>query len=65
MVPQGAFITDSDGNTEKMQKGDKVYLGHLAEIDYENQTVTFVLNKGGLIEYQTMKLGENFRFKGK
>ncbi|NNG27987.1 MAG: hypothetical protein HKM87_10705 [Ignavibacteriaceae bacterium] len=48
-----------------MQKGDKVYLGHLAEIDYENQTVTFVLNKGGLMEYQTMKLGENFRFKGK
>ncbi|MCZ6701678.1 MAG: hypothetical protein O6940_01415 [Ignavibacteria bacterium] len=65
LVPQGAFITDSDGNTELMQKGDKVYLGHLAEIDYENQTVTFVLNKGGLIEYQTMKLGENFRFKGK
>jgi hypothetical protein len=63
LVPQGAFITDSDGNTTLMQKGDKVYLGHLAEIDYENQTVTFVLNKGGLIEYQTMKLGENFRFK--
>ncbi|MEE9450219.1 MAG: hypothetical protein V3V72_09220 [Ignavibacteriaceae bacterium] len=65
LVPQGAFITDSDGNTRLMQKGDKVYLGHLAEIDYENQTVTFVLNKGGFIEYQTMKLGENFRFKGK
>jgi hypothetical protein len=65
LVPQGAFITDSDGNTRLMQKGDNVYLGHLAEIDYENQTVTFVLNKGGLMEYQTMKLGENFRFKGK
>jgi hypothetical protein len=65
LVPQGAFITDSDGNTRLMQKGDRVYLGHLAEIDYDNQTVTFVLNKGGLMEYQTMKLGENFRFKGK
>ncbi len=65
LVPQGAFITDSDGNTELMQKGDKVYLGHLAEIDYENQTVTFVLNKGGLMEYQTMRLGTNFRYKGR
>jgi hypothetical protein len=65
LVPQGAFITDSDGNTILIQKGDKVYLGHLAEIDYDNHTVTFVLNKGGFIEYQTMKLGENFRFKRK
>ncbi|MHA2121394.1 MAG: hypothetical protein ACW990_09350 [Promethearchaeota archaeon] len=65
LVPQGAFIADSEGNTMLMQKGDKVYLGHLAEIDYDNHTVTFVLNKGGLIEYQTMKLGENFRFKRK
>jgi hypothetical protein len=65
LVPQGAYITDSDGNTKLMQKGDKVYLGHLAEIDHDNQTVTFMLNKGGLVEYQTMKLGENFRFKRK
>jgi hypothetical protein len=65
LIPQGAYITDSDGETRLMQRGDKVYLGHLAEIDYDNQTVTFVLNKGGIIEYQTMKLGENFRFKRK
>jgi hypothetical protein len=65
LIPQGAYITDSDGVTRLMQKGDKVYLGHLAEIDHDNQTVTFVLNKGGMIEYQTMKLGENFRFKRK
>ena len=65
LVPQGAFITDSEGITRLMQKGDKVYLGHLVEIDYDNHTVTFVLNKGGLVEYQTMKLGENFKFKRK
>jgi len=65
LIPQGAYITDSDGVTRLMQKGDKVYLGHLAEIDHDNQTATFLLNKGGIIEYQTMKLGENFRFKRK
>ena len=46
-----------------MQKGDEVYLGYLTDIDYDNQTVTFVLNKGGMIEYQTMKLGENYKRK--
>ena len=65
LVPQGAFIIDSDGNTKLMQKGDEVYMGYLTDIDYDKQTVTFVLNKGGMIEYQTMKLGENFKNKGK
>ena len=65
LVPQGAFIIDSDGNTKLMQKGDEVFMGYLTDIDYDKQTVTFVLNKGGMIEYQTMKLGENFKNKGK
>jgi Tfp pilus assembly protein PilO len=64
LVPQGAFIIDSEGNTRLMQKGEEVFLGYLTDIDYDNQTVTFVLNKGGMIEYQTMKLGENFKRKG-
>lgn len=63
LVPQGAFVIDSEGNTMLMQKGDEVYLGYLTDIDYDNQTVTFVLNKGGMIEYQTMKLGENYKRK--
>ncbi len=64
LVPQGAFIMDADGKTSLMRKGDEVFLGYLTEIDYDNQTVTFVLNKGGMIEYQTMKLGENYKNKG-
>ena len=56
-------VIDSEGNTMLMQKGDEVYLGYLTDIDYDNQTVTFVLNKGGMIEYQTMKLGENYKRK--
>ena len=63
LVPQGAFVIDSEGNTRLMQKGEEVYLGYLTDIDYDNQTVTFVLNKGGMIEYQTMKLGENYKRK--
>ena len=61
LVPQGAFIIDSDGNTKLMKKGEEVYLGYLTDIDYGKQSVTFTLNKGGIIEYQTMKLGENFK----
>jgi hypothetical protein len=58
LVPQGAFILDSDGNTTLMEKGDPVYLGNLMDIDYENESVTFVLNKGGIIEFETLKLGQ-------
>jgi hypothetical protein len=65
LVPQGAFITDSKGNTLLLAKGDQVYLGHLMDIDYENETVTFVLNKGGIIEYETLKIGANRKKEGK
>lgn len=58
LVPQGAFITDNQGNTFLMKKGDPVYLGYLSEIDYENEMVTFILNKGGIIEYLTIELGK-------
>ncbi|MEJ2617579.1 MAG: hypothetical protein P8Z35_21675 [Ignavibacteriaceae bacterium] len=58
LVPQGAFITDSKGNTLLLKKGDEVYLGYLMDINYDNETVTFVLNKGGIIEYETLKMGK-------
>jgi len=63
LVPQGAFITDSNGNMLLMKKGDLVYLGYLDDIDYENETVTFVLNKGGLVEYLNLEIGK--KHKGK
>lgn len=58
LVPQGAFILDAGGNTTLMEKGDPVYLGNLMDIDYENETVTFVLNKGGILQFETLKLGQ-------
>ena len=57
LVPQGAFIVDAQGNTTLMEKGDPVYLGNLMDIDYQNETATFVLNKGGIVEFETLKLG--------
>jgi hypothetical protein len=57
LTPQGAFILDASGTTTLMEKGDPVYLGNLMDIDYENESVTFVLNKGGIIEFETLKLG--------
>jgi len=57
LVPQGAFIMDASGNTTLMEKGDPVYLGNLMDIDYEHESVTFVLNKGGIVEFETLKLG--------
>lgn len=65
LVPQGAFITDSKGNTLLLRKGDPVYLGYLTDIDYENESVTFVLNKGGILEYQTLKIGKKNQEEGK
>jgi hypothetical protein len=65
LVPQGAFITDSQGNTILLKKGDRVYLGYLDDIDYENKTVTFVLNKGGILEYETLKMGIKNKKEGK
>lgn len=65
LVPQGAFISDSKGNTLLLKKGDAVYLGYLTDIDYQNETVTFALNKGGIIEYETLKLGRNNKKGGK
>lgn len=57
LVPQGAFIMDALGNTTLMEKGDPVYLGNLMDIDYDHESVTFVLNKGGIVEFETLKLG--------
>ncbi len=56
LIPEGAFIADSKGTTYLLWEGDKVYLGYLTEIDYDNNVVHFVLNKGGIIEKLTLTL---------
>jgi hypothetical protein len=50
LVPEGAFISDSKGNTYLLWEGEQVYLGYLTKIDYERNRVSFILNKGGIIE---------------
>jgi len=56
LIPEGAFLADSKGTTYLLWEGDKVYLGYLTEIDYSNNIVHFVLNKGGIIEKLTLTL---------
>ncbi len=50
LIPQGAFIADSRGNTYLLWEGQQVYLGYLTKIDYDHNIVSFILNKGGIIE---------------
>ena len=50
LIPDGAFISDAQGNSYLLWEGDKVYLGYLTEIDYDKNEVQFILNKGGIIE---------------
>ncbi|MCF6270478.1 MAG: hypothetical protein L3J41_12255 [Melioribacteraceae bacterium] len=56
LIPEGAFLADSRGTTYLLWEGDKVYLGYLTEIDYDENVVHFVLNKGGIIEKITLSL---------
>lgn len=56
IIPDGAFIADAKGNTYLLWEGDEVYLGYLTEIDFENNQVSFILNKGGIKESVSLKL---------
>jgi hypothetical protein len=56
LIPDGAFLVDASGNTYLLWEGDRVYLGYLTNINYQNNEVNFVLNKGGIISNVTLKL---------
>lgn len=56
LIPEGAFIADTKGNTYLVWEGEQVYLGYLTKIDYQNSRVSFVLNKGGIIEKVELEL---------
>jgi hypothetical protein len=56
LIPEGAFIADTKGSTYLIWEGEQVYLGYLTKIDYNNSTVGFILNKGGIIERVTLDL---------
>lgn len=50
LLPDGAFLSDASGNTFMLWEGDEVYLGYLTKIDYKQNKVYFILNKGGIVE---------------
>jgi hypothetical protein len=50
LVPEGAFLADAGGNTFLLWEGEPVYLGYLTSIDYKNNKVKFIINRGGVIE---------------
>ncbi|MFO7448029.1 MAG: hypothetical protein R6W90_16825 [Ignavibacteriaceae bacterium] len=50
LIPEGAFLADTRGNTYLLWEGEEVYLGYLTDINYERNRVSFILNKGGIIE---------------
>lgn len=59
LVPEGAFLSDSKGNTYLLWEGEQVYLGYLTKIDYKNNKVNFIINKGGVIEHVDLILGQD------
>lgn len=50
LVPEGAFLSDATGGTFLLWEGEPVYLGYLTSIDYKNNKVKFIINRGGVIE---------------
>ncbi len=56
LIPEGAFLADNKGNTYLVWEGEPVYLGYLTKIDYERNKVSFILNKGGIIEKIELEL---------
>lgn len=56
IIPEGAFLSDSNGKTFLLWEGEQVYLGYLTKIDYDNNKVNFIINKGGIIEKVSLSL---------
>jgi hypothetical protein len=63
LIPDGAFLSDASGSTYLLWEGDQVYLGYLTNINYQNNEVNFVLNKGGIIENYNLKLEKENKSK--
>ena len=50
------IFLNSGGKIISLKVGDRVYLGYLSNIDFENKTATFNLNKGGIQEVVTLEV---------
>jgi len=65
LIPEGAFLSDVKGNTYLLWEGEQIYLGYLTKIDYDHNTVSFILNKGGIIEKVDLYLQPEIKKKSK
>jgi len=50
------FVVDQAGRLQRLELRDRVWLGYLESISQENQSATFFLNKGGLVERVTLRI---------
>lgn len=65
LVPEGAFLADTKGNTYLLWEGEPVYLGYLTKIDYDNKLVHFIINRGGIIDKVDLQLQKEEDSKNK
>lgn len=61
VVPEGVFLADIKGESYLLAEGDRVYLGYLTKINFENNSAKFILNKGGIIETIVLSLEKEKR----
>lgn len=54
-----AFILDQSGMLQKLTEGDDVYLGELRNINVDEGSASFELNKGGIIEQVTLQVNND------
>jgi len=50
------FLIDQNGLLQRLETGNRVHLGHLESISKDQQSATFFLNKGGLVERITLRI---------
>lgn len=53
-----AFVQDRRGETHRLRVGDRVYLGSLRTIDVMDNRAVFLLNKGGIWRWVTLRIEE-------
>ena len=56
LTPTMAFFKDKNGRTVRLTTGEKVAYGYLSKIDWENQAVTFKINRIGVYVEKTIYL---------
>jgi len=55
LLPDKVIVADHLGAIHSLREGDEVYLGYLSKINRMENTIEFVLNKGGIIEKFILK----------